>query len=82
MQDGDTSASDVAVRNAQTKLTATWLNGISIALFAIGALTPFFSSIYSSGTLGLLVSMGIAVCFSAATGLHLLARQTLRGLKP
>lgn len=70
------------IHNERTKLTATWLNGISIAMYAVGGLTPMFSSIYNSGGPGLLIVLGTMICFFAATALHLLARRTLKGMKP
>lgn len=72
----------ITIHNERTKLTATWLNGISIAMYAVGGLTPMFSSIYNSGGPGILVAIGTVICFFAATALHLLARRTLKGLKP
>lgn len=72
----------ITIHNERTKLTATWLNGISIAMYAVGGLAPLSSSIYNTGGPGILVAIGTLICFSAATALHLLARRTLKGLKP
>jgi len=70
------------IRNEQTKLTATFMNGIAIAIFAVGGLAPVFSSLYSAGGPStFLIAMSI-VCFSASTALHYLARKTLRRLEP
>jgi hypothetical protein len=32
--------------NEKTKLTATWLNTLSVAFLVVGAVTPFATSIY------------------------------------
>jgi hypothetical protein len=34
------------IENERTKLTAAYLNGLAIAIFAIGGLAPFFSYIH------------------------------------
>jgi hypothetical protein len=36
------------IRNERTKLTATWLNGLSVALYAFGGLAPLASSIHNA----------------------------------
>ncbi|MBM3603443.1 MAG: amino acid transporter [Alphaproteobacteria bacterium] len=70
------------IRNEQTKLTATFLNGIGIAVFAVGGLAPVFSSLYSEGgPTNFLLAMSV-VCFFASLGLHWLARTILRRLEP
>lgn len=70
------------IRNEQTKLTATFLNGIGIAVFAVGGLAPVFSSLYTEGgPSNFLLAMSV-VCFSAAMGLHWIARAILRRLEP
>jgi hypothetical protein len=78
------SAGDIPtiVRNEQKKLTATWLNGLSVALWAVGGLAPLASSIYNANGPSALIVIGAAICVMAATALHLYARQTLKGLKP
>ena len=68
------------IRNEQTKLTATFINGMAVATFAVGGLAPIFSTIYGQNdpTWTLLALCG--VCFLTALGLHLLARGVLKGL--
>ncbi|PIO42573.1 amino acid transporter [Phyllobacterium zundukense] len=70
------------VFNEQKKLTATWLNGLSVALWAVGGLAPLASSIYNANGPSALIAIGAAICIMVATALHLYARRTLRGLKP
>ena len=70
------------IRNEQTKLTATYLNGIGIAVFAVGGLAPVFSSLYGDdGVSNFLLAMSV-VCFCASVGLHWLARIILGRLEP
>ena len=70
------------VRNEQAKLTATYLNNLAVALFAVGALTPVVSSLLSAaGATAFIVLIG-AVCMIASLALHLLGRLVLKGLTP
>jgi hypothetical protein len=72
------------VENEQVKLTATYLNGLAIAIFAVGGLAPVVGIV--SGTAQAGAAGGIAVlttiCVSVSAGLHLAGRRMLRGLKP
>ncbi|MBP1804524.1 hypothetical protein [Rubellimicrobium aerolatum] len=70
------------VRNEQAKLTATFLNGVAIALFAVGTLTPVLSILYGDRRPTLLILVGIAVCIVASGALHFGARRLLKGLVP
>ncbi len=69
------------IRNEQTKLTATFLNGIGIAVFAVGSLAPVLSSL--NGAIGQSVTLfiGSGVCLIASGALHWTARQILKGLE-
>jgi len=71
------------IGNEQAKLTATYLNGLAIALFAVGGLAPVFSGIYS-GTItdGHTLAIGSGSCFVASIALHFVARMILRRLRP
>ena len=71
------------IENEQTKLTATWLNGISIAVFAVGGLAPLLSSVYAGNEAPIeVIGLIVAVCFVGSGALHILARHQLRRLKP
>jgi hypothetical protein len=35
------------VHNERTKLTATYINGLAIAVFAVGGLAPILSNLYA-----------------------------------
>jgi hypothetical protein len=70
------------VGNERTKLTATYLNGVAIAVFAIGSFAPLVSLAFvgSATTSGILVWIaGGRVIFSFA--LHLIARLFLGRLQ-
>ena len=67
------------VHSEQTKLTATWLNGIAVAAVAVGGIAPFVA--VAVGTTGVSSALISAVSwFSFGTGLHLGARAILRRL--
>lgn len=70
------------VYNERAKLTATFINGVAIALVAIGILAPAIVSFSTTASLssGLLVVM--AICAMGAGVLHFVARLHLGKLKP
>ena len=72
------------VSNEQTKLTATYLNGLAIALFAVGGLAPVFSYAFGSiaGQHWWAVALGAVICLGVSVALHLMARYVLRSLVP
>jgi hypothetical protein len=71
------------VQNEQTKLIATYLNGIAIALFGIGGLAPTLAYVFGSISGGPSSTIAAAailrVTISAA--LHMVARRILRDLR-
>ncbi len=78
----DEEAQRKLVNNERLKLLATFMNGIAIAVFAVGGLAPLFSGLY--GPLGItrLLLLMTSVCFGGAFILHYLASTVLRGLRP
>lgn len=69
------------IRNEQTKLTATFLNGIATAIFAVGGVAPMISSLNGGiAPRGVLIAVS-GVCFLAALALHLIARRVLERLE-
>ena len=73
------------VYNERTKLLANALNTAGTSSFAIGVLAPMAASFYNVGggppvKLGLLLA-GTAVWIVAAIGLHMGAREILKGLR-
>ena len=69
-------------KNEQLKLSATFLNGLGIALFAVGGLAPIFSGLYGSSGLSITHGVVSAICAAITVALHLVARRILRGLGP
>jgi hypothetical protein len=71
------------VANERVKLTATYLNGIAIAIFAVGAFSPTVA--LANGALqpsALLRTIALAiVCLTTSAILHSAARRSLRGLR-
>lgn len=70
------------IRNEQTKLLATYLNGIAVAVFAVGSLAPAFSGIYGNSGLSWLLAITSMLCIFVSGTLHLIARRVLRRLEP
>ena len=69
----------------QIKLTATDVNGLALAVFAVGGIAPVVSALYSAAPLGVPVTVVIAttvICFGVSGGLHLAARRHLMRLNP
>lgn len=75
------------VRNERAKLTATYVNGLGIALFAVGGLAPLFSRLFApadpAAQLPLWIVLAVSVvCFLVSVALHLTGRWVLRDLQP
>jgi hypothetical protein len=72
------------VRNEQAKLTATYLNGLAIAIFAVGGLAPAVALVSGSAQVassGPIALMSLS-CLIASAALHFLARSVLKRLQP
>jgi ABC-type multidrug transport system permease subunit len=72
------------IENEQTKLTATALNNLAVAIWVAGIVGPAVAFLYgspSSDTHGWWFLIGVA-WFSAGFALHMLGRTVLRRLKP
>lgn len=72
------------VANEQAKLSATYLNGIAIAVVAVGGIAPLFASRpAAAATQGaaILAAVLTIVCFIVSAGLHFLARGLLKELR-
>ncbi|WP_264046869.1 amino acid transporter protein [Methylobacterium flocculans] len=73
------------VANERAKLSATYLNGLAVAVFAVGGLAPVFSTSFSSAPLGVplwVVTWSASICWIVSVVLHLVARRFLRELEP
>lgn len=75
-------ASMSQIHDERVKLSATWLNGLSIAIFAVGGFAPMLTRLYDGRALDKSLLAIAAGCFLAAFAIHLMARDILRRLKP
>ncbi|CAO4182082.1 amino acid transporter [Methylorubrum populi] len=68
------------IHNERAKLTATYVNGVAIAVFAVGGLAPIFA-VRPSGSppAGTLFASAFCLCISAI--LHWAARRFLKELR-
>lgn len=72
------------VRNERDKLTATYINGVAIALFAVGGLAPMISAVAQASGQHADPRLLLALFVTGAIGsgiLHFAARMMLRDLK-
>ena len=70
------------VENEQAKLTATYLNGIAIAVAAVGGIAPGITFlVQDSGPGPARVTVISLICLSVSGALHYAARHVLRRLK-
>lgn len=69
------------VHNERAKLTATFLNGIALATFAVGSLGPSVATVTGGIPPSRPVLLLAAGCFVLALALHLLARRLLGNLR-
>ncbi|WP_160007940.1 amino acid transporter [Rhizobium sp. 18055] len=70
------------VRNERTKLTATYVNGLAIAVIAVGGIAPAFGAANGISALTPPLVLTVCVCLFLSAALHLLARRILKGLRP
>ena len=78
---------DVLIANERVKLSATYLNGLAIAVFAVGGLAPLVGTVSRDPVAAPLppvqwnVAAIIVLCLSVSGGLHQFARLKLRELR-
>jgi Na+/melibiose symporter-like transporter len=69
------------VYNERVKLTATWINGMAVAFFAVGGLAPLFTMLYGDRPASLQLILSSMSCILAAPALHYWSRFSLKGMK-
>lgn len=69
------------IGNEPTKLPANFLNGLAVALFAVGGIAPVISTLDGSGRPPVLLAVVSTLCFLGALGVHLVARRVPRSLE-
>ena len=70
----------VLIANERAKLTATYFNGLAIAVFAVGGLAPLFSIVLSSAPSSFptwAVLLNAMICWFVSAGVHWIARRYL-----
>ena len=71
-------------RDEQTKLTATFLNTVAVAIIVAGTIAPLFSVLYGLATLTVdqirFIALAAPTWFLIGIAIHSLARLVLRGL--
>jgi hypothetical protein len=65
-------------RDEQIKLTATYMNGLAIAIAALGALQPLFTDAFASP----FTAVRVGICLLISILLHLFGLAILGSLKP
>ncbi|WP_246691734.1 amino acid transporter protein [Methylobacterium sp. WL12] len=70
------------VANESAKLTATYVNGVAIAILAVGGLAPVFSGRLAGIDFGAaLLGANLLLCATTSAALHWLGRRILRTLR-
>lgn len=73
--------SNKLVRNEQRKLTATYMNGLSMAVMGVGCFTPIVAMTLTVGPLPpVAFAMGLR-CMTVSFGLHFFAKFALQELE-
>ena len=72
----------VAIWNERLKATATYLNGVAVACFAVGGITPFISVLVLNQP-GNMPAVGLiaGICVPLSAILHSWARWTLKDIR-
>lgn len=82
MSDVDEEARDKLVANERIKFTATYANGLAVAIFAVGGFAPFISTALSDSPRFEPVLVTMAVCWIMSGVIHWVVRHALRNLRP
>lgn len=70
------------VRNERLKLSATYLNGVAIAILAVGGFAPATAVVTgASAAASSLAFVLLLVCVGASVALHYTASDLLKGLR-
>jgi ABC-type Na+ efflux pump permease subunit len=72
-----------AIENESTKLSANYVNGVAIAIFAIGFFAPMLSFLREGwGAQNIFSNLLSVVCLLGSVTLHFVGRKVLKRLKP
>jgi hypothetical protein len=70
------------IHNERIKLLATFLNGVGVAVLAVGGLSPLFSVLSGTGEIRAVVMVSSGICILTAFGLHYSGSRVLQRMKP
>ncbi|SFS59777.1 amino acid transporter protein [Methylobacterium sp. yr668] len=82
MSEADSEARDTLVANERIKFTATYANGLAVAIFAVGGFAPFISTALSDRPHFAPVLIAMVVCWIMSGAIHWAVRRPLRNLRP
>jgi VIT1/CCC1 family predicted Fe2+/Mn2+ transporter len=68
------------IHNERVKLASAWLNGLSVAMFAVGGLAPVVAAFSGDRVLTWIVVLVAGVCFLGSCALHYTAVRNLKEL--
>ena len=74
------TAREILIANERVKITATYANGLAVAIFAVGGFAPFISTALSDQPHFAPVLLIMAVCWIMSGAIHWAARQALQDL--
>ena len=69
------------IHNERIKLLATFINGIAIAVFALGGLAPISSALYGTSSFQTPILINSAVCLVTAFGVHYVGSMVLTRMR-
>lgn len=78
----DEAAYRKLVANERVKLSSTYANGLSVAIFAVGGFAPFISTALSDRPHFAPVLLLMLICWIMSGAIHWAARQALQDLRP
>lgn len=70
------------VANERAKARATFLNGLGVAVLAVGGLAPIATAVAASHPPSISASLLVLVCLGASFALHSWALRLLKDLEP
>lgn len=70
------------IANERAKARATFLNGLGVAVLAVGGLAPVSTAVAASHPPSISASVLVLVCLGTSFALHSWALRVLQGLEP
>lgn len=67
--------------NQRLKLTATYVNGLALAVIAVGGFAPIIAILAAQTRPTVVFVLLVVICFPTSAILHLIARRALMGLR-